>query len=112
NYVRPDGDTGLMAAGGFGSVALVEMFLAAGADPNVPRALDGLTIADINVICAQSSDGGAGMRKSSRQLLGVLAAAGAKIRTMAEIEAIKDARRRAEQAREKRSRVKKRRAAK
>src|SRR5262249_54570654 len=88
NYVRPDGDTGLMAAGGFGSVALVEMFLAAGADPNVPRALDGLTIADINVICAQSSDGGAGMRKSSRQLLGVLAAAGAKIRTMAEIEAI------------------------
>jgi uncharacterized protein len=109
NYVRPDGDSGLMAAGGFGDVALVEMFLSAGADANVPRAIDGLTAADINVIAAHSPDVPAGMRKSSQRILDVLAAAGAKIRTLAEIEAIKDARWRAEQAREERARAKKRR---
>ena len=97
NYIGHDGDTGLMAAGGFGDVATVEMFLAAGADPNVAREVDGLTVADIQVCVINSADAPAGMRKSSRRILEVLAAAGAKIRTLEEIEAVKDARWRAEQ---------------
>jgi uncharacterized protein len=92
NYVRADGDPALMAAAGAGDVRLVELFLAAGADPNTPRDIDGLTVADIHVIAAQSQDIPAGMRRSSRRILDVLAAAGATVRTLDEIEAIKDAR--------------------
>ena len=95
NYVRPDGDTGLMAAGGFGDVSLVELFLAAGADPNVPRKTDGLTVTDIQVIAIASADAPAGMRKSSKRILDALAAAGAAVRTVAEIERLKATRGRA-----------------
>jgi ankyrin repeat protein len=97
NYVRDDGDTGLMAAGGFGDVTLVEMFLAAGADPNVARAIDGLTVADIQVCVINSQDAPAGMRKSSRRILDVLAARGVTVRSLEQIEAIKDAQWRAVQ---------------
>lgn len=94
DYVRTDGDPALMAAAGAGDVKLVEMFLAAGANPNTPRAIDGLSVADIQVIAAQSADAPAGMKRSSRRILDVLAAAGATVRTIDQIEAIKDAQRR------------------
>jgi ankyrin repeat protein len=96
NYVRPDGNTGLMEAGGVGDVSLVELFLAAGADPNVTREIDGLTVADIQVLVIASQNCPAGMRKSSKRILDVLAAAGATVRTVEEIERIKDARWRAQ----------------
>jgi ankyrin repeat protein len=97
NYIADDGNTGLMAAAGFGDVALVEMFLAAGADPNVPREIDGLTVADIQVCTINSQDAPAGMRKSSQRILDVLAARGATVHSMHEIELIQDARWRATQ---------------
>jgi len=95
NYIADDGNTGLMAAAGFGDVTLVEMFLAAGADPNVAREVDGLTVADIQVCANNSQDAPAGMRKSSQRILDSLARRGARVRTPAQIEAIKDAQNRA-----------------
>jgi Ankyrin repeats (3 copies) len=91
NYIRSDGDPAIIAAAGPGDSKLVEIFLAAGADPNTPRAIDGLSVADIHVICAQSRDIPAGMKRQSAKILDLLRAAGATIRTMDEIEAIKDA---------------------
>jgi ankyrin repeat protein len=90
NYVAHDGDTGLMAAAGFGDVALVEIFLAAGADPNVAREVDGLTVADIQVCAINSQDAPAGMRKSSQRILDVLAARGATVHSPDQIAAIKN----------------------
>lgn len=92
NYVRSDGDTGLIAAAGSGDAKLVEMFLAAGADPNVTRSIDGLSVADIQVIAAGSNDLPAGMKRASRKILDMLANAGATVRTAEEIDALKNAR--------------------
>jgi len=97
NYIADDGNTGLMAAAGFGDAALVQLFLAAGADPNVAREIDGLTVADIQVCTINSQDAPAGMRKSSQRILDLLAARGATVHSIQEIESIKDARWRATQ---------------
>ncbi len=94
DYIRTDGDPGLMAAAGTGEAKLVELFLAAGANPNTSRAIDGLSVADIQVIANRSQDAPAGMKRSSRRILDSLAAAGATVRTIEEIESLKDARRR------------------